>query len=148
MICYVILCFIVSVLFFDRTAINIHFKTRSRISVFYFISCRIAFQIHFFFLNQSINQLSNELTNQPTNHYLWSLPAPLQRYAADAAVRYGYAESKGLDLPELCARATKHNLDAEVICNSIPSSINLGIVCVVMLSTQSSALLLLYHALL
>ena len=63
-------------------------------------------------------------------------------------MRYGYAESKGLDLPELCARATKHNLDAEVICNSIPSSINLGMMCFMMLSTQSSALLLLHYALL
>ena len=162
MLCHVQLHYIVSFLLMfcslvDQPSIFItQLTVWSRISVLYFVCCRIAFHIHFFFSNQSINFPTNQPINQTTNKslpvsLLSSQPSPLQRYAADAAVRYGYAESKGLDLPELCARATKHNLDAEVICNSIPSSINLGMLCVVILSILYSTLFyttLLYSTLL
>ena len=41
-------------------------------------------------------------------------------------MRYGYAKSQGLNLPELCSRARKHATDAELIFNAMPATISLG----------------------
>ena len=49
-----------------------------------------------------------------------------QVYSAEAEIRFCDPTTSQLNLPELCALATKHALEADAVFYALPSTVNLG----------------------
>ena len=49
-----------------------------------------------------------------------------QIYSAEAEIRFCDPTTNQLNLPELCALATKHALEADAVFYALPSTVNLG----------------------
>ena len=49
-----------------------------------------------------------------------------QVYSAEAEIRFFDPETRKMNLPELCALATKHALEADAVFFALPSTVNLG----------------------